>query len=101
MAQAPMQDTMQDPAMMEPEAPAGYTIVIQVGGDSQFMVGVEADGMDDMEGMESGEGEAEGAMQPAASTGELFRIIRQIIDAGGQAQDMGAGEADMAAAYSE
>jgi hypothetical protein len=99
-----------DPAMQAPPAPAGappadaapadqggFCIELYVTGDGKMSVAVEPGKAEAAEGAEGGEP----ASQPVGSIQEAFKLIRDIVEHGGQQVDAGASQDAMSSGYGQ
>lgn len=102
-----MQDPAAAPAQAAPEAPAaapGFTVCLKVGGDGQMSVSVEPDGEDaPAPGADPSADPAEEAAeaQPVGNIGEALKLIREIVQHGGEQVDAAAGQDAMSAGYGQ
>lgn len=83
----------------------GFKVILMVAADGQMSVSVEEMGTGDAATAmaapgDSSMGEDQGAdAQPVASLPEAFKLIREIVQAGGEPVDAGANMGDMSAGY--
>lgn len=83
----------------------GFKVILMVAADGQMSVSVEEMGTGDAATAmaapgDTSMGEDQGAdAQPVASLPEAFKLIREIVQAGGEPVDAGASMGDMSAGY--